>query len=390
VVLQTAGQGRADTRRMIVAGSVLLALAMTLQLVAFGRGGHDAISDLPHVFLHRGIGPGAVPYLDRVIEYPVLSGFLLYGASLVWPSPLGVLLVTALAAFAVFLLVIVLLARRFGDRAWRWAIATPVLLYAFQNWDLFAITALIVGLLAFERGRDGVAGAAFGIGAAIKLFPLVVVPPLAMYRWCRGDRRGARHLVLSSVGTFALLNVPVAVLSPSGWWWPYAFQSRREATWGTAWFYGFRGLGLPVDGAAGARLATVVSGVALAGGVAWLLAVTARRRIDPFAVAAAAVAIFVLCNKVYSPTYDVWLVAFFVMVPLGRRLWIAFCAVDAAVFVTVYGYFNGFHSVSVVRTVLPALVVVRTGVLLVFLAQATRSRITTPARAVVLAESAGH
>ena len=375
---------------MVIAGSATLLLALTLQLLALRHGVHGSISDLPHVFLGRGIRPGTLPYVDRPIEYPVVAGFLLYAASLVWASPIGVLLVTAVAASAVFLSVTVLLARRFGARAWRWAIATPVLLYAFQNWDLFAIAALVVGLLAFERHRDGTAGVAFGVGAAIKLFPCIVVPPLVVYRWAHDDRRGALRLVAAGGATFALLNLPIAVLNPSGWWWPYAFQSRRDPTWGTAWFYLFRAVGLPIHGAAGAHLATVVSAAALLGGMAWLLAVTARGRLDPFGAAAAAVAIFVLSNKVYSPTYDVWLVAFFVMLPLSRRLWVSFCAVDAAVFVTVYGFFAGIDSIGFVRTVLPLLVLVRTGVLLTLIRRATVSPTpTAPVPRVAKARLAG-
>ena len=110
------GTGRVDTRPMVIAGSVTLVLAVTLQLLTLRHGGHGSISDLPHLFLNRGIRPGVVPYVDRPIEYPVLAGFLLYTASLVWTSPIGVLLVTTVAASAVFLTVTVLLARRFGAR----------------------------------------------------------------------------------------------------------------------------------------------------------------------------------------------------------------------------------------------------------------------------------
>ena len=205
-----------------------------------------------------------------------------------------------------------------------------------------------------------------------------------MYRWTHGDRRGAERLLVAAAATFALLNLPVAVLNPSGWWWPYAFQSRRDPTWSTAWLYGFRALGLPIHGPAGAHLATVVSAAALLGGMVWLLAVTVHRPLDPFGAAAAAVAIFVLCNKVYSPTYDVWLVAFFVMLPLSRRLWVSFCAVDAAVFVTVYGYFAGIDSIGFVRTVLPLLVLLRTGVLLTLIRRATASPAATIAPVVAL------
>ena len=383
----TLRQGDTDTRRMLIAGIALMVGAMAVQLIAFRNGGHGSLSDLPRVFLHRGVGPGALPYLDRMIEYPVLAGLLLYLASLVSASPLGVLLVTGVAAAALCLMVTLLLARRFGRRAWRWAVATPVLLYAFQNWDMFAVAALVVGLLMFEQKRHGAAGVAFGLGAAVKLFPMVVVPPLVALRWAQGDRRGAKRLAATSVAVFAALNLPVLLASPSGWWWPFAFQSHRQATWGTNWFYVFRVLGLPVHGSTGAQLANVVSGIALVGGLAWLVAVTARRRLDPFAVAAAAVAIFLLCNKVFSPTYDVWLVAFFVMVPLGRRLWITFCAVDLAVFATVYGYFGGLDSVGFVRVVLPALVLIRTVVLLMVVARAIERSNSNNTAVAVLTES---
>ena len=76
---------------------------------------------------------------------------------------------------------------------------------------------------------------------------------------------------------------------------PVADATRRGARPGSTAFR----LGLPIHGPAGAHLATVVSAAALLGGMAWLLAVTVHRPLDPFGAAAAAVAIFVLCNKVY-------------------------------------------------------------------------------------------
>ena len=159
-----AARAFAAPTRMIEAVVVVLAAGLVLQLVFYGHGGHSALSDLPRVFLHRGVGPGSLPYIDRAVEYPVVSGVFLYLAALVSPTPLGVLLVTALASAAVCIAITVVLEARFGPRAWRWAIGVPVLLYAFQNWDIFAIGALLVGLFAFERGSDRAAGVAFGFG----------------------------------------------------------------------------------------------------------------------------------------------------------------------------------------------------------------------------------
>src|SRR5215510_10215768 len=83
---------------MVVATVGVLAGAFVIQLVAYFVDPHTALSDLPRVLVHRGIGPTAPPYVDRVLEYPVGAGILLYLASVIDPTPLGVLTVAALAA----------------------------------------------------------------------------------------------------------------------------------------------------------------------------------------------------------------------------------------------------------------------------------------------------
>jgi uncharacterized membrane protein len=281
---------------------------------------------------------------------------------------------TALVSVGLCVVITVVLERRCGARAWRWAIGTPVLLFAFQNWDVFAIAAMLVGVLAFERHRDRAAGIALAIGAAIKLFPIFLLPPLIAQRWALGDRRGARRLAMASTVTCVALNAPFALGNPSGWWWPVAFQGRRDPTWGSAWFWVSRLVGISTVGPSAAHLANVVSFAALAGGLVWLTAMTVRRDLTPMAIAAAGVAIFLLANKVYSPTYDVWLVAFFVMLPLSRRLWLAFCAVDLGIYGMVYGYFHGVNTLSLVEAVLPFLVLARVVILLRMITVATEPR----------------
>ncbi len=358
---------------MVVATVAMLFAAYAIQVAGFGHDGHHSLSDLPRVFLHRGVGPGSLPYVDRVTEYPIGSGVLLYLAALVAPTALGVLTVTAVAAGGLCVVITVMLERRCGGRAWRWALGTPVLLFAFQNWDIFAIAATLGALLMYERGRDRLAGALLALGAAVKLFPAVLVPPLVALRWAHGDRRGARRLAFSSLVVFAALNLPFVLANPDGWWWPFKFQSHRTATWGSAWFWTYRTLGLPLHGSNGAQFANTVSLVVLLLGIGWLTQRAFRMKLEPVPVAAAAVTLFVLCNKVYSPTYDVWLVAFFVLLPFSRRLWIAFCAVDLAVFLTVYGYFHGVNSFAFARAVLPWLVLARTIILVRMIFTATRS-----------------
>ena len=96
--------------------------------------------------------------------------------------------------------------------------------------------------------------------------------------------------------------------------------------------------------------------------------------ISPAAIAVAGVALFLLSNKVYSPTYDLWLLPGFVLLPFRPRWWLVFCAVDVGIFVTVYGFFHGIVGITVVDAVLPVLVLFRTVILIRVLAAATRKR----------------
>ena len=57
----TRRQGDTDTRRILIAGIALMMGAMAIQLIAFGQGGYGSVSDLPSVFLYRGVGPDALP-----------------------------------------------------------------------------------------------------------------------------------------------------------------------------------------------------------------------------------------------------------------------------------------------------------------------------------------
>jgi uncharacterized membrane protein len=368
------GHDAARARAMVAATLGLLVAGFALQLLVYGHGGHTAISDLPRVFLHRGVRPDALPYLDKVVEYPVGAGLLLYLAALVSATPFGVLVVTGVVSAALCVAITVVLERRVGARAWRWAVAAPVMLYAFQNWDVFAVAALLLGVLAFDRRRDVAAGAALGVGAVVKLFPAVALPPLAARRWAQGDRRGATRLLGAAAAVVVAVNLPVAVANPAGWRWAFSFQSARQATWGSAEFWLLRLGGAPVHGGTGSALANALSFVALALGLGALTVFAARRPITAAGAAGAAIAIFLLANKVYSPTYDLWLVVFFALLPLPRRLWLAFCALDVAVFATVYGYFHWGVSGATVHVALPALVALRTIVLVIFVVCAVRVR----------------
>jgi uncharacterized membrane protein len=338
----------------------LLGVALVVALAIAGRSQQHALGDVPGRMIAQGIHPGALPYVGWNSEYPVVVGIVQWVASWFGRTPLGFLLVTSAFSAALALWLVALLVRRVGERVWYAICAPPFVLYALHNWDLLALVPAVAGVLAFEEGEDIGSGALIAIGACAKVFPAVFLPPLLARRVQARGWKGAVPLAASAAATVVVLNLPFRLASATGWSYPYRFQGRRAVTWGTLWSVAHR---LPIVGGSLAvhagRPANMLSGAALAIGIAALCVVAARRRLDAIAIAAAATGVFLLVNKVYSPNYDIWMVPWLALLPIGRRLRVAFGACSVSVFIVVFGYFHGAVGRSVVLATLPFLVVAR-------------------------------
>lgn len=346
--------------------ALTLVTSAALQLAVYRHGGHTALGDIPGRYFAWHLGPHALPYLDRRVEYPVVIGVVAYLTALVGRSATTFFALTALMSAGLAFLMTRLLFARAPAQAIRWVIGLPVLLYAFHNWDLFAMIPAVLGILAYERGEDVNAGAWLGLGLSTKVFPGLILAPLVVRRWFDGDRRGAVRMTAGGVAVTVVLNAPVALASWKGWSYPAKFQGARHATWGSlvSWITSPPwGISQVIGFSAPAKFANAIAFALLAVGLITISVIGVRRRLDAAAIGAAVVAVFMLSNKVYSPNYDVWLVPFFVLVPFSRRQWVAFCAADLAMYVVVFGRFHGLVDSSVTGNLVPAIVVVRAVVL---------------------------
>jgi hypothetical protein len=328
------------SRRLVAAIIVVTALTagvgMGVRLALCSR---PCISDLGRDYDNHGIRSDALPYIDRNLEYPVGVGVVFWAATLVSHSARSFFTVTSLASLVLALLTAWLLARRYRQRAWYFALAPPLALYGSANWDLFALAPAVAGLLAYEASRDASAGALLGLGAAAKLYPGLFVPPLVVARLRSGDTRAACRVLGWSVGTFAVVNLPVLIASPSGWLFPLRFQSRRTPTWGSLWHYVVRTPALHpwTDHTTIRSIANTGTTITLVVGMAIVTWLAWRGRLGPVGASAAATAVFMLTNKIYSPQYDLWLLPVFVMLALPRRDYLWYVLTDLAVFVIVFG-----------------------------------------------------
>ena len=363
--VRTPGQARSH-RAPVALGAALGATCVTLVAAAileaafYGHRGHDALSDIPGRFFAWHVHPSLLPYHFHPIEYPVVVGYASWVIAWFGRTGTGFFVATGLTSAGLALVMTAMLLPRAGNRIWRWALGLPLALYAFHNWDLLAMVPAIAGLLAFDRDRDRTSGALLALGGFTKVFPALFLPPLAFVRWRAGDRRGACNLVGAFAVVAVVLNAPVALWRWHAWLFPASFQGARPPTWGSVWSWLFLSPGISsVVGTHAREFADVLSAVAVVAAVVAISLIAVRRQLDAMAIGGAVVGAFLLCNKVYSPNYDLWLLPFFVVLPVARRVFVGFIASTLGIFVLVFGFLHGAWSHGVVMSLLPGLVALR-------------------------------
>lgn len=281
-------------------------------------------SDAVPFWIGRGLAAGEIPYLQTPLEYPVLTGALIWAEGAVTRTLFGAsadaadfLLVVSLAnaglAFAILWLF-----RRAGmepRRLWCWAGAPPLILYLGHNWDLLAALFAVAALLAARAGRPIWAGALAGLGFAAKLFPVLLVPLLELEAPAR--RRWGVALAIGAAALLAwgLVNAPVALLAPVNWAEFFRFSIERPGTAASIWQIA-ASFGLPTSIAA----RNLYAGLLFLAGAAGIIALGWRRHhARLWVLFTPLLAWFMLANKVYSPQFDLWLYPLLLLT--APRLW---------------------------------------------------------------------
>jgi uncharacterized membrane protein len=247
------------------------------------------------------------------------------------------------------ILVAWLLGRLSGRRALLWSAAPALALYAFHNWDLLVVAAAVAGLYMWLTNRPLAAAVLFGVGGALKMYPLMFVAPVFLALISEGRRRTALVTAGAGLGTFAAINLPFAVANYSGWWATYEFHRARGPNFDNIWSIRDLGpLSLPALTPDQLNLVTAVltaSFVAAALWIGWLKA-RSGRGFPVVAVCAAVLVAFLLWNKVHSPQYTLWLLPFFVLTRVHIGWWLAYTVVDLATYVGTFRFFFDVCSAS--------------------------------------------
>ncbi len=295
----------------------------------------------------------------RYMEYPVLTGMYQYVSMSVAKTYSALTKLTSVPVIAevvmffniaAFGLALAWLATVWATsllagsrRVWDAALvaASPILIFQiFTNFDALATAFATGALLAWARRRPVLAGALLGLGVAAKLYPLLLLLPLAILAARTGRLREVAKTVVATVATWLVVNLPIMVLFPRGWSEFFRLNTRRGDDMDSIYnvvksFTGWRGFDPDLGYWQPPTVLNTVSAVLFVScciAIAYI-ALTAKQRPRVAQVAFLIVAAFLLTNKVWSPQFSLWLVPLAVLALPHRRLLLAWMTIDALVWV---------------------------------------------------------
>ncbi|WP_284976951.1 glycosyltransferase 87 family protein [Arthrobacter sp. efr-133-TYG-104] len=298
-------------------------------------------SDFPELFRNRGLGDGVFPFFTQggQFEYPVLMGIVAGVTALLVPGHgtgdervLGYFDVNATLIVAVWIVTVLLTARINRHRPWdaaMVALAPGIVLAGFINWDMWAVGLLALGMYFFARDKVVLAGVCFGLGAATKLYPLLILGAILVLALRTGKLRTFLVTAGATLAAWLAVNLPIAAINPSGWGYFFTFTRDRPAGYSSPWFaYNLvadRLHGGQID--AGTINVLALSLFLLACAFIGALALAAPRRPRLAQLVFLIVAALILTNKVYSPQFVIWLIP---LLALARPRWRDFLIWQAA------------------------------------------------------------
>jgi uncharacterized membrane protein len=296
----------------------LLALALLAALLSFtkfshceginwatpGQYIHACYSDLPSLFGERGMADNTWPYASDTnsVEYPVLTGLVMYATSFVAHSPISYFNFNALLLALLFIFVIFIVRKVQPEFTYLVPVAPAMIASLYINWDLWAIATMMLAIYWFDRKAYLYSSIALAVSISTKFLPVFLLLPIIFILWRSNQIREMVKYAATTFGMWLAINLPFALTTPTGWWRFYKLNMEREADWGSLWL-AFSQLGL---GLANLNyLAVLLLLIGLTSFVIFLFEVKNTPTLA--SVAFIVLAIVMVASKVYSPQYVLWL-----------------------------------------------------------------------------------
>jgi uncharacterized membrane protein len=265
---------------------------------------HACYSDLPSLFGERGMDDNAWPYASDTnsVEYPVLTGLVMYATSFVAHSPISYFNFNALLLALLFICVVFIVRKIQPEFTYLVPVAPAMIASLYINWDLWAIATMMLAIYWFDRKAYLYSSIALAVSISTKFLPVFLLLPIIFILWRSNQIREMFKYAATTVAIWLAINLPFALTTPTGWWRFYKLNLSREADWGSLWL-AFSQLGLGL-----ANLNYLAVLLLLIGLTAFVIFLFEVKNTPTLAsVAFIVLAIVMVASKVYSPQYVLWL-----------------------------------------------------------------------------------
>ena len=265
---------------------------------------HACYSDLPSLFGERGMDDNKWPYASDTnsVEYPVLTGLVMYATSFVAHSPISYFNFNALLLALLFICVVFIVRKIKPEFTYLVPVAPAMIASLYINWDLWAIATMMLAIYWFDRKAYLYSSIALAVSISTKFLPVFLLLPIIFILWRSNQIREMFKYAATTVAIWLAINLPFALTTPTGWWRFYKLNLEREADWGSLWL-AFSQLGLGL-----ANLNYLAILLLLIGLTAFVIFLFEVKNTPTLAsVAFIVLAIVMVASKVYSPQYVLWL-----------------------------------------------------------------------------------
>jgi uncharacterized membrane protein len=265
---------------------------------------HACYSDLPSLFGERGMDDNTWPYASdtNAVEYPVLTGLVMYATSFVARTPISYFNFNALLLALLFICVVFIVRKIQPEFTYLVPVAPAMIASLYINWDLWAIATMMLAIYWFDRKAYLYSSLALAVSISTKFLPVFLLLPIIFILWRSNQIREMFKYAATTVAIWLAINLPFALTTPTGWWRFYKLNMERDADWGSLWL-AFNQLGLGLVNLN--YLAVLLLLIGLTAFVIFLFEVKNTPTLA--SVAFIVLAIVMVASKVYSPQYVLWL-----------------------------------------------------------------------------------
>jgi uncharacterized membrane protein len=265
---------------------------------------HACYSDLPSLFGERGMDDNKWPYASDTnsVEYPVLTGLVMYATSFVAHSPISYFNFNAFLLALLFIGLVFIVYRMKPEFTYLLPVAPAMIASLYINWDLWAIATMMLAIYWFDRKQYLYSSIALAVSISTKFLPIFLLLPIIFILWRSNQIREMFKYATTTFAIWLATNLPFALTTPTGWWRFYKLNMERQADWGSLWL-AFNQLGLGL-----ANLNYLAILLLLIGLTAFVIFLFEVKNTPTLAsVAFIVLAIVMVASKVYSPQYVLWL-----------------------------------------------------------------------------------